>query len=94
MTRTPENHFPLPWENDITMANEKIFELYEALKDTNRFIRKGQDILSFYLQPDGDKDEAIDALLRQLDGPEQRVIQKKSFTAFAKAEGKEAKCSG
>jgi hypothetical protein len=65
-------------------------ELVAALEKTNQLIRKAQDVLSLYLQPDGDKDEAIDALLYLLDGPEQREIQKKSFEALAKAKAKEA----
>ena len=50
----------------------------EVVKDLNQLIRNSQDVLSIYLQPDGDADMAIDHLLYLLDGPEQRVIQTKA----------------
>ena len=70
---------------EIARQRAIIDDLVAALEDTNRLIRKAQDILSLYLQPDGDKDEAIEELLGLLDGPEQREIQNKSFAALAKA---------
>ena len=50
---------PLPWEPDVTRANEKIFELWTALKGVNALIRKAQDTMVSYLVPDGvDADDA------------------------------------
>ena len=61
-------------------------ELAEALQKNQHLVRKAQEILTSYLIPDGrDKDEAIDALLYLLDGPEQREVQQAARAALAKA---------
>lgn len=81
----------LPWSDAdaefIVCACNAHEDLVEAVQETNRLIRKAQDILCDYLIPDGDADTAISALLELLDGPEQREIQKKAQAAVAKAKG-------
>lgn len=63
-------------------------DLLEALEADDALIKKAQEILSLYLQPDGlSADEAINKLLSLLDGPEQRMAKNKSSAAIAKARG-------
>lgn len=62
-------------------------ELRAALADLNALVTKAQNILSAYLQPDGDTDEAVNSLLYLLDGPEQRQIQGAARDALAKTDG-------
>lgn len=76
-----------PWE-----ANAKLIsaapDLLAAMEASNGLIEKAQDILTSYLIPDGrSKDEAINALLGLLDGPEQRETQDLARAAISKARG-------
>ena len=79
-------------ESSITDAiAERAFqqrdELAEALKLTLALIRKAQDRLSLYLQPDssGDDHECMNELLGMFDGPEQRAIESAARSALSKA---------
>jgi hypothetical protein len=65
--------------------------LLEAGQSQTAILRRAQSILSRYLQgqPSGlGRDEAIDALLGLLDGPDQRGAQDAWDAANAKAEGR------
>lgn len=61
-------------------------EAVEVVMNLNQLIRNSQDVMSIYLQPDGDMDMAIDHLLYLLDGPEQRTIQTKAQALLPKLE--------
>lgn len=51
-------------------------EIAESLAATLALLRKAQDVLSLYLQPDGFDDlECCNRLLELLDGPEQRAVE-------------------
>lgn len=65
-------------------------ELYASLRATLALIRKAQDRLCSYLEPEGSDDlaELTNDLLGMFDGPEQRAIEKPARAAIAKAEGR------
>ena len=75
----PESAVPV---SEPISTENKVQQLTAALKGEEWLLRQCQRVLELYVQQKINADDTVDALLRLLDGPEQRRIQEAAREAL------------